>query len=153
MANTYSQLHIQVVVAVKYRRSLILPPWNTELHRYITGCVQNLGAKMLAINSMPDHLHIFMGIRPEINISTLVQKLKCNSSKWINESKFTPERFQWQEGFGVFSYRKSDCPCIVNYINRQQQHHATKNFREEYIELLNEFEVDFDERYLFNLLD
>src|SRR5262245_28372782 len=119
MANTYSQIHIQCVFAVKNRLSLIHPDWKIELYRYITGCIRNLNHKVLAINGMPDHIHFLIGHRPNQALSDLVQMVKSNSSKWINERNFVKGKFQWQEGFGAFSYSKSQCPTIINYINRQ----------------------------------
>jgi putative transposase len=149
MANTFSQMHVQVVVAVQNRLSLISPEWKVELYRFITGCVQNRDIKLLAINGMPDHIHLLLRVKPHHNLSEAVQMFKANSSKWINDRGFVKGKFQWQEGFGAFTYKKSDCPMIINYINRQEEHHSTKDFLSEYRELLKQFEIDFDDRYIF----
>lgn len=149
MANTYTQIHIQCVFAPKFRKALILPDWNQRLHKYITGIVQNHGHKMLSINSMPDHLHMFFGFRPNQSLSDLMRMVKGDSSEWINDQKLTPSLFRWQEGFGGFSYRKSDVPTICEYIQNQQIHHKKILFLDEYRALLKEFEVDYDEQYIF----
>ena len=149
MANTYSQIFIQVVFAVKNRQSLIAQDHKEELYKYITGIVKNKGQKLLAINGMPDHIHILIGIKPSITISDLVRDIKANSSKFINEKGWSKFRFSWQEGFGAFSYGKSQLGDIINYIQNQEKHHETRSFREEYLEFLKKFEVSFDEKYIF----
>lgn len=150
MANTYTQIHIQAVFVVKNRASLIDPAWEDDLYKYITGIVQMHGHKMLAINGMPDHLHIFFGMRPSQSLSDLLQDVKGNSSKWINEQKFTSQKFAWQSGYGAFSYTQSLVPRVIAYIQRQKEHHRRKTFLKEYQEFLDRFEVDYDERYLFH---
>jgi putative transposase len=134
MANTYTQIHIQCVTAVKYRQSLINKEWKERLHMYITGIVQNQGHKMLAINSMPDHLHLFFGLRPNQSISDLMRVVKSESSEWINSQKFNQETFRWQEGYGAFSYSRSQMQTVCNYISNQEEHHKKKSFAEEYEE-------------------
>jgi putative transposase len=151
MANTYTQIHIQCVFAPKFRQALILPEWKNRLHQYITGIIQNHGHKMLCINSMPDHLHMFFGMRPDQSLSDLMRLVKGESSEWINKEKFTSSSFRWQEGFGGFSYTKEQVPIICNYIERQEEHHKKKTFLEEYKELLEEFEVDYKDQYIFKL--
>jgi putative transposase len=151
MANTYTQIHIQCVMAVKYRQSLILPEWKDHLQKYITGIVQNNGHKMLAINSMPDHLHLFFGFRPNQSLSDLMRMVKGESSEWINLQKFTPAMFRWQEGYGAFSYSRSHVKNVINYILNQEEHHRKQTFLEEYQQLLEQFEVDYDDRYVFKL--
>lgn len=151
MANTYTQIHIQIVIAVKYRRAMIDPEWKERLHQYITGIIQNHKHKMLAINSMPDHLHIFFGMRPTQSISDLMRIVSGDSSEWINKNKLTHKHFNWQNGYGAFSYRKRSVPTMINYILNQEQHHQKQSFLDEYKELLKEFEVDYDEHYLFQL--
>jgi REP element-mobilizing transposase RayT len=151
MANTYTQIHIQCVFAPKFRQALILPEWKTRLHQYITGIVQNHGHKMLFINSMPDHLHMYFGMRPDQSLSDLMRLVKGESSEWINNEKFMPSTFRWQEGFGGFSYTKSQVPLICNNIEKQEEHHKRRTFLEEYRNMLKEFEVDFNERYIFKL--
>jgi putative transposase len=153
MANTYTQLHIQLVFAVKYRRALIEKSWETELQKYITGIIQNKNHKMLQINNMADHIHIFIGMRPDQNISSLVQLVKAESTNWINENKLSKKSFYWQEGFGAFSYSRSHVQRVINYIKNQKEHHKKQNFLEEYRKLLQSFEVDWDERYIFKELE
>jgi putative transposase len=149
MANTYSQIHLQIVFAVKGRQSLISKNNREELHKYITGIIQKREQKLLAIFCMPDHVHILVGVRPSILVSDLVRDIKANSSKFINDKNWSKEKFSWQEGFGVFSYSKNDINSVVNYILNQEEHHKTKTFREEYIELLEKFEIEYNENYLF----
>lgn len=149
MANTYTQIHIQFVFAVKYRDGLIHASFKEELYQYITGINKNHNHKLLAINGMPDHIHIFIGMRPTQSISDLLQDIKGSSSKWINEKKFLKVKFEWQEGYGAFSYAKSQVDSVINYIKNQEQHHTGKTFREEYLEFLKLYEIDYDERYIF----
>lgn len=149
MPNTYTQIHIHFVFVVKYRESLIHASWKNNLYKYITGIVQNNQHKMIAINGMPDHVHVLIGMRPTQSISDLMQDVKANSSKWINEQKLTPGRFEWQASFGAFSYSKSQLKNVIAYIENQEQHHATKTFREEYIALLEAFEIEYNEQYIF----
>src|SRR6187431_2256913 len=122
MANTYTQVHIQFVFAVKYRYGVIDLSWQEELYKYITGIVQNNNHKLIVINGMPDHIHILIGLRPNQSISELMQIIKTNSSKWINEKGFVKGRFEWQEGYGAFSYGKSQVNDVIEYINNQQMH-------------------------------
>ncbi len=149
MANTYTQIHIQFVFAVKHRTGLIHSSFKDELYQYISGIIKHHNHKLLAISGMSDHIHIFIGARPTQSISDLLQDIKGNSSKWINEKKFLKVKFEWQEGYGAFSYSKSQVNAVIDYIKNQERHHAIKTFREEYLELLNLFEVDYDERYIF----
>ena len=153
MANTYTQIHIQTVFAVRKRTGLIQKEWKDELYKYITGIIQAYDHKVLAINGMPDHLHVFFGMRPTQSLSNLMQDIKGSSSKWINDKKFTKERFEWQEGFGAFSYSKSQVSNVIEYVHNQELHHQNFSFLEEYQKLLAEFEVDFDERYIFKPLE
>ncbi|WP_300597183.1 IS200/IS605 family transposase [Niabella sp.] len=149
MANTYTQIHLQLVFAVKYRMALIAPAWKEELYRYITAIIQNKTHKLLAINGMPDHLHIFIGMRPVQSLSELMQHIKGDSSKWINEQGFTKQKFAWQEGYGAFSYSRSQVPDVIAYIRNQEQHHSRKTFAEEYIDFLKKFEIEYDEQFIF----
>jgi putative transposase len=153
MPNTYTQLHIHIVFAVKYRAAQIDKSWKEELHKYITGILQHNKHKMLQINSMPDHVHMFIGLRPDQALSALVQNIKAETSKWIKEKKFCRHPFYWQEGYGAFSYAKSQVPTVINYIQNQEQHHSKKTFLQEYKEFLDAFEVGYDERYLFTELE
>jgi len=152
MANTYTQIHIQFVFAVKYRASLIHSSWKDELYKYITGIIRNNNHKLISINGMPDHIHILIGIRPSQSISDLLKDIKSNSSKWINEKKLVKEKFEWQEGYGVFSYSKSQIKDVIAYIENQEEHHRKKSFLEEYLNFLNKFEIDYDEKYVFKEL-
>jgi REP element-mobilizing transposase RayT len=149
MANTYTQIYIHVVFAVEGRQSLIHPKHNDELQKYITGIVSAQRHKLIAINNLPDHLHLLVGLRPEASLSDLMRDVKAGSSKFINEKRWVNGRFSWQEGFGGFSYSRSQLGAVIGYIESQQKHHATKSFREEYVELLERFNVDYDPRYLF----
>ncbi len=149
MANTYTQIHIQAVFAVQNRHCLIDKVWKDELHKYMTGIIQNYDHKVLQINGMPDHIHILFGMRPTQSLSDLMQKVKQDSSKWINKNRFVKGKFSWQAGFGAFSYSKSQLPRVINYIQNQENHHKKKSFTEEYLDFLNEFDVNFDDRYLF----
>jgi len=151
MANTYTQIHIQCVMAVKCRASLIQPVWKDQLQKYVTGIVQNYGHKVLAINSMPDHLHMFFGFRPNQSLSDLMRIVKSESTKWINEKQFTQAMFNWQEGYGAFSYSRSHVKRVTEYVLNQEEHHRHKTFLEEYEQFLKQFEVPYDERYIFKL--
>ena len=153
MANTYTQIHIQCVAAVKYRRSLIKIEWKELLHKYITGIVQNKGHKMIGINSMPDHLHFLFGFRPEQSLSDLMRLVKGESSEWLNNKKMCTSKFRWQEGYGAFSYSKSQIPMIATYIQNQEEHHRKKTFLEEYQEMLDEFEIEYNPLYIFKPLE
>ena len=149
MANTYTQVHIHAIFSVQNRECIIKQSWKEELYRYFTGIIQNNGHKLLAINGMPDHIHIFFGMRPTQSLSNLMQDIKGDSSKWINNKGLINNRFSWQEGYGAFSYNKSSVDSVIDYIKNQEVHHRKKTFTEEYHEFLEKFEVDFDERYLF----
>lgn len=149
MANTYSQIHLQFVFAVKYRNSLIRSQWKEELYLYISGIIEKQGHKLLAINGMDDHIHIFIGMRPNQSVSDLLQDIKRNSSLWINQKGFVNGKFEWQEGYGAFSYSKSHVKSVIDYIKNQEKHHKRISFREEYIDFLKKFEIEYDERYIF----
>ena len=149
MANTYTQIHIHSVFAVKYRMRLIQNKWKDELYKYITGIIQNHKHKLLIINGMADHVHVLFGMRPTQSLSDLMQDIKGNSSLWINDRKLVRGHFEWQEGYGAFSYKKSDVPDVFDYILNQESHHYRKTFLDEYKELLNEFDVDFADAYIF----
>jgi putative transposase len=149
MPNTYTQIHIQFVFAVKFRKALIEDSYKQELYQYITGIVQSYGHKMLAINGVADHIHIFIGMRPTQSISDLMQDIKGNSSKWVNDKKFLKVKFEWQGGYGAFSYSKSHVQNVINYVKNQEKHHSKQTFRDEYIEFLKKFDIEYDERYIF----
>ena len=153
MANTYTQIYIQVVFAVQDRQSLIKPEHNDELQKYITGIVTNQCQKLIAINNMPDHMHILIGQKPNIALSDLVRDIKAGSSGFINEHRWVAGRFAWQEGFGAFSYGHSQLTAVIRYIENQQEHHRRRSFTEEYLQLLDRFNVPHDERYIFRPID
>ncbi len=149
MPNTYTQIHIQFVFAVKYRGALIDGEWKERLHQYITGIFQQQKHKMLQINTMPDHIHIFIGMRPHQSISTIMQIIKSESTKWINDEKLCSRQFAWQEGYGAFSYAKSQINDVIRYIQNQEIHHRKETFLEEYKKFLTAFEIEWDEQYIF----
>jgi putative transposase len=153
MANTYTQIYIQVVFAVEWRQCLIDAEHKEELHKYITGIIRNDGQKLIEINSMPDHTHILIGMKPDIALSDLVRDVKANSSKFINEERWVRGRFNWQEGFGAFSYSHSQLDSVIRYIRNQEQHHSRRTFKKEYMEMLRKFDVAFDTKYVFDFPD
>jgi putative transposase len=153
MANTYTQIYIQAVFSVQERGCVIRNSWKNELHSYITGIVQNNGHKLLAINGMPDHVHILFGMRPNQALSDLMMQVKRDSAKWINDNRLARGRFAWQEGYGAFSYSKSDVDAVIDYIRSQEQHHRQKSFIEEYNFFLRTFDVVFNERYTFTPIE
>ena len=148
MDNTYTKIYIQFVFAVQDRLSLIQNAWKDELYKYITGIVQNNKHKLIAINGMANHIHVFVGYKPHQLIPDLLQDIKGSSSGWINEKRFVKGKFQWQEGYGAFSYSHSQIDNVVKYIINQEQHHKTITFRDEYIAFLNKFNIEYDERYI-----
>jgi REP element-mobilizing transposase RayT len=150
MANTYTQIHIQTVFTVRNRQCLIHKSWEDELYKYITAIIQNCDHKVLQINGMPDHIHIFFGMRPKQSLSDLMKRVKEDSSSWINKKGFLKDRFSWQAGYGGFSYAKSEVPRVIRYIQNQKEHHKKETFIEEYLCILKTFEIDYDERYVFN---
>ncbi len=149
MAKTYTQLHIHCVFAVKYRAAMIQPAWEAIIHKYITGIIQNNGHKLLVINSVSDHLHLFIGLNPNQSISEIMRLVKGDSSEFINKKKFTSRKFNWQEGYGAFSNSHSQIDSVVKYISNQKEHHHTKTFKEEYLDMLNKYSIPYDERYIF----
>ena len=154
MPNTYTQMHIQFVFAIKFRKECIQDLWKNELQQYITGMIQNKTHKMLQINTMPDHLHMLLGFRPNENMSQLIQLVKSERTKFINDNRFTRQKFAWQDGFGAFSYSKSHVPNVIKYIQNQEQHHKKQTFLEEYVSFLKAFEIEYDDHYIFKeLLD
>jgi REP-associated tyrosine transposase len=153
VANTYTQIYIQVVFAVSGRENLLLPEHKEEVNRYITGIVSRQGQKLIAINGMPDHVHILLGLRPEMALSALVREIKASSSKFINGKRWVRGRFRWQEGFGAFSYAHSQLDAVVKYIRKQEQHHSRKTFRDEYMMLLRKFDIAFERKYVFDFVD
>ncbi len=149
MANTFTQLHIQLIFAVQNRTGLIDKFWKDRLYAYMTGIIQNNGHKLLIINGMPDHVHILIGFRTTQALSELVQVVKRDSSKWINENKLVRGKFSWQEGFAAFSYSHSHLQNVIEYIKNQEEHHRKLTFLEEYKLFLEKFEIEFDEKFIF----
>jgi len=153
MANTYTQIYIHIVFTVEGRQSLIRKENKEELHKYITGIIQGKGQKLISINSMPDHVHILIGLKPNIALSNLVRDVKAGSSKFINEKNWVTGKFRWQEGFGAFSYSHSQLDTVVNYISNQEEHHSGKSFKDEYLGMLRKFNVEYDAKYVFNWIE
>ena len=149
MANTYTQIYVQIVFAVQGRESLIQRQHNDELQKYMTGIISRQGPKLIAINNMPDHFHILVGQTPNVALSDLVRGIKAGSSGFINDRRWVLGRFSWQEGFGAFSYAHSQLDAVIRYIQNQQEHHRRTTFQEEYLEFLKRFNVPHDERYTF----
>ena len=149
MANTYSQLYVHLVFAVKGRQSLIHSEWKETLYKYITGIIRNQKEKLMIINGMPDHVHILISIKPDICISDLVRDIKSHSSKFIKEQGLVKGRFEWQEGFGAFSVSQSQVPKLIVYIQNQETHHKKRSFQSEYLGFLKAYEIDFKPEYLF----
>lgn len=149
MPGTFSQIYIQIVFAVKSRENLIVDNWGIELHKYIAGIIKGKDQKPIIVNGMPDHIHVFIGLRPAMAISDLVRDIKNNSSNFINDHKFVKGKFTWQEGYGAFSYSQSHINQVYNYILHQQEHHKKKTFKQEYMDFLKKFEVMYEEKYLF----
>ena len=149
MANTYTKIYLHIVFSVKYRQNLILPYWKEELYKYICGVVNGKKQKVYAIGGVADHIHILISIKPDIAISDLVRDIKANSSKWVNEKRFVVGKFQWQEGFGAFSYAESQLDNVINYINNQEEHHKKETFKKEYLAFLHEYNVEYEDKFLF----
>lgn len=153
MSGTFSQIYIQIVFSVRGRENLIQKPWNEDLYKYMAGIIRGKEQKPIIVNGMPDHVHIFVGLRPSMAIADLVRDVKNNSSNFINQGGWVKGRFSWQEGYGAFSYSQSQINDVYNYILNQEQHHARRTFREEYVDMLKKFEVQFDDKYLFEWLE
>jgi REP element-mobilizing transposase RayT len=149
MANTYTQIYVQLVFAVAYRRCRIKEPIREEVQRYITGVVDGMNSKLLAVYCNPDHCHLLVGLHPSVSISDFARNVKAKTSKWINENQLTPSRFSWQDGYGAFTYTKESLPNLISYIRNQPEHHRVKSFREEYMDFLRDRQIPFDERYVF----
>ncbi|MDR2116731.1 MAG: IS200/IS605 family transposase [Planctomycetaceae bacterium] len=152
-SRTFSQIYIQIVFAVKHRKALIHSSWKDELYKYITGIVQAKGQKMLAINGTSDHIHFLIGMRPACCLSDLVREIKKSTDVFIKEKRFLSYPFQWQDGFGAFSYGHSAIGNVIQYIQQQEEHHRKKSFKEEYIAFLHKFEIEFENEHLFDWLE
>lgn len=153
MSQTFSQIYIQIVFAVQGRQNLIQKSWKDELHKYLSGIITGKNQKSIIINGMPDHIHAFVGLRPSMAISDLVREMKNNSTNFINDRTFVKGKFSWQEGYGAFSYSHSQMDNVYNYILNQEEHHKTKTFKQEYIQFLNSFGINYDEKYLFEWIE
>lgn len=153
MAGTYSQIYIHCIFAVKGKINLLHKPWRDEVFKYIAGIIKGKNQKPIIVNGVTDHIHIFVGLKPSMSVSDLVRDIKNNSSKFINEQKFTKSKFAWQEGYGAFSYAHSQLNNVYQYIAKQEEHHRKKTFKEEYTVLLQKFEIEFDEKFLFEWLN
>lgn len=150
MANTFTQIYVQIVFAVKGRKNLIAEEYRDEVEKFICGIIKNNNSKALAIYCNPDHVHILIGIHPSISVSNIARDIKAGSSKWINEKKWVKGKFRWQEGYGAFTYSKSQIDAVVKYILNQPLHHKKTTFKEEYHKILNDLDIKFDEQYLFD---
>jgi len=153
MANTYHQIYLQTVFSVKYRNAVLDKSWRGQLFGVIGNLINETNCKTIIVNGVADHVHCFLGLKPVVSVSELMKTVKVKSSKYINDNKLTPERFEWQEGYGVVSYRQNDLDIIYKYIHNQEEHHKTQTFRDEYLDLLKEFNVDYDEQYVFRDLE
>jgi len=149
MANTYSQVYIQCVFAVKYRDAIIHQEWRQTLLGVIGNLINETGCKTIVVNGVEDHVHCFIGLKPVLSISELMKEVKAKSSKYINDHHLVKRRFEWQEGYGVFSYSHSQIDSVYQYISNQETHHKKKTFKEEYLAFLEKFDVPFDEQYIF----
>jgi putative transposase len=150
MANTYTQLYVHIVFAVKGRTNLISRTWKEELYKYISGTITGKKQKLMAINGMPDHIHLLIGFNPDCTISDLVRDIKANASKWINDKGYAFGKFEWQSGFGAFTIGQSQIDRVFKYIANQEEHHKIKTFREEYIDFLKAYQVEFNIQYVFD---
>ncbi len=149
MANTYHQLYIQIIFAVKYRKAILNKEWRNEVFAITAKFINDTGCQSLIVNGVEDHVHCFLSLKPSVSISELMKAVKAKSSKFINDSGFLSHRFEWQEGYGAFSYSQSQIQNVYRYIENQEEHHKKRTFKEEYLDLLDKFEVEYDERYLF----
>jgi REP element-mobilizing transposase RayT len=153
MAGTFTQIYIQYVFAVKSRANLLQESWRKEVFKYISGIIKGKNQKPIIVNGVDNHVHAFVGMKPSISVSDLIRDIKNNSSNFINDKKFLNVKFEWQEGYGAFSYSHSQIDKIYNYILNQEEHHKKHTFKKEYIQLLDEFEIEYDERYLFDWIE
>ena len=153
MANTYSQIYIQAIFAVEHRAGLIQSTWKEELFKYIGGIFRNKKQKLIAIGGIEDHIHFLFGLRPSMAISDLIRDVKSDSTEFVNKKRFVRGRFSWQEGFGAFSYSRSDLDAVAKYVLDQEKHHKKRSFKDEYVTMLDRFEVEYEDRYLFNWIE
>lgn len=153
MTKTYSQIYIQYVFAVKYRQNLLHKSWREELFKYMAGIIREKGQKPIIVNGVEDHVHIFVGLKPAMSISSLIRDVKNNSTNFINDRGLVKGKFSWQEGYGAFSYAQSQISNVFRYIENQEEHHRKRTFRDEYLDFLKKFEIEYDEKYLFDWLE
>ena len=153
MANTYSQINIHCVFAVKGRENMITDRFRDNLHKYMSGILRNENAFPLALGGWRDHVHVFFELPPNLRVSDLMRDLKAVSSKWINDNRFVKGKFQWQEGYGAFSYSRSQRNNVIQYIMNQEKHHKGKTFKEEYLDMLIKFKIEFKDEYVFDFYD
>ncbi len=152
MANTYHQIYLQTVFAVKYRKAVIDKKWSNNLYAVIGNLINETSCKTIIVNGVEDHVHCLLGLKPVVSVSELLKTVKAKSSKYINDHSLTKERFEWQEGYGVFSYSQSQIDSVYKYIKNQEAHHKKQTFRDEYLEFLNKFKIEYDEQYIFKEL-
>lgn len=150
MSGTYSKIYIHIIFAVKNRNALIHSEWEERLYKYITGIIRQKKHKLIAINGTSNHIHIFIGMKPDCALSDLVREIKKSSNSFINDNKLCPCKFAWQEGYGAFSYSYSQIDTVAKYVLNQKKHHKTSSFREEYVKYLKKYEIEYDEKYLFD---
>jgi putative transposase len=153
MPGTFSQIYIQVVFAVKRRENLLQKPWRDEVFKYMAGIIKEKNQKPIIVNGVTDHVHLFIGLKPVMSLSDLIRDVKNNTTNFINDKKFLNTKFSWQEGFGAFSYSHSQLDTVYKYILNQEEHHKKKTFKAEYLEMLEKFEIEYDEKYLFDWID
>ncbi|WP_396168003.1 IS200/IS605 family transposase [Flavobacterium sp.] len=149
MANTYHQMYIQAVFAVKYRKAVLHKDWRKDVFAVIGNLINETGCKTIIVNGVEDHVHCFLGLKPTVSISELMKTVKAKSSKYINDNNFLLDRFEWQVGYGAFSYSHSHINRVFKYIENQEEHHRKKSFKEEYLKYLDEYKIPFEERYVF----
>jgi putative transposase len=150
MANTYHQIYLQTVFPVKYRAALLEKEWRSQVFAVIGNLINECECRTIIVNGVEDHVHCFIGLRPAVSVSDLMKTVKAKSSKYINDHSLTSERFEWQEGYGAFSYSQSHVNAVYKYILNQERHHQKQSFKDEYLEFLRKFKVDYDEQYLFH---
>ena len=153
MAGTYSQMHIHIVFAVKSRENLLLKPWRDEIFKYISGIISDKKQKNLIVNGVEDHVHLFIGLKPSCCLADLIRDVKSSTTNFINEKRLVKGRFSWQEGYGAFTYSRSQLDQVYQYILNQENHHLKSSFKEEYLGLLRKFEIEYDDKYLFDWID
>ena len=153
MAGTFSQIYIQYVFSVMGRNNLLQKPWRDEVFKYMSGIIEGKGQKSIIVNGVADHVHAFVGLKPSMSISDLIRDVKNNSTNFINDNKFLKHKFAWQDGYGAFSYAHSQIKNVYQYILNQEEHHKKVTFREEYLDFLEKFNVEYDEKFLFNWIE